>query len=88
MRGLPDYAPNLLWETLYDEHRAEREVAAAPRRRELRQRYPEMYAPLNPGLQIAGQTPTFTDRVRAWLRGGTPERPAPTLIERLRLALH
>ena len=83
MRGLPDYAPNLLWEMLYDQHRAEREAKAAPRRRELLERYPEMYAPLNPGLNIVGWSPpTLTDRISAWLRGGTPERPAPTLADK------
>ena len=83
MRGLPDYAPTMLMEKLYDEHRAEREAKEAPRRRELRERYPEMYAPLNPGLSIVGlPSPTLADRVAAWLRGGTPERPAPTLTDK------
>ena len=83
MRGLPDYAPAMLMERLYDEHRAEREAKAAPRRRELRERYPEMYAPLNPGLNFVGRpSPTMSDRVSAWLRGGTPDRPAPTLTDK------
>ena len=83
MRGLPDLAPTILMEALYDEHRAEREAQTAPRRRELRERYPEMYAPLNPGLNIVGRpSPTLSDRVSAWLRGGTPDRPAPTLTDR------
>src|ERR1700690_2322038 len=30
MRGLPDYAPTMLMENLYDQHRAEREAKAAP----------------------------------------------------------
>jgi len=73
MRGLPDYAPNLLWEMLYDQHSAEREASAAPRRRELRERYPEMYAPVNPGFRIVGRPPpTLTDRFYAFMRGTAP----------------
>lgn len=84
MRGLPDYAPTLLMEMLYDQHRAEREAFAAPRRRQLRKLYPEMYEPLNPvGLHLAGRSPpTLADKIHAWLRGGTPEHPAPTLTDK------
>ena len=83
MRGLADYVPTMLMEKLYDEHGAERDASAEPRRRDLRERYPEMYTPLNAGLSIMGRpSPTLPDRVSAWLRGGTPDRPAPTLTDK------
>ena len=89
MRGHSVPAFNSMHDILREDHRAEREAKAAPRRRELRERYPEMYAPLNPGLSIVGRpSPTLADRVSAWLRGGTPDRPAPTLTDKLRRALH
>ena len=83
MRGLPDYAPTMLMERLYDEYSAQREASAEPRRRELRERYPEMYALLNSGLKIVTRpSPSLGDQVNAWLRGGTPERPALTLTDK------
>lgn len=89
MRGHSVPAFNSMYDVLKADRRAEREAKAAPRRRYLRERYPEMYAPLNPGLSIVGRpSPTLADRASAWLRGGTPDRPAPTFTDKLRRALH
>lgn len=93
MRGLPDYAPAMLMEKLYDEHRAEREPKAGPFRRHFEQVYAPWFAPepgpQNPGLSIlpprssreAGErVAAYVDEV---LHGGEPGRPAPTLTDRL-----
>jgi len=83
MRGHPVPAFNSMYDIVWEDQRAEREAKAAPRRRELRERYAEMYAPLNPGLNIVGRpSPPLADCLNAWLRGGTPDRPAPTLTDK------
>jgi hypothetical protein len=56
MRGLPDFAPTMVFDLLYDEHSAERKAMNAPRRQRLRERFPEMYAALDPGLHIVPRT--------------------------------
>jgi hypothetical protein len=60
MRGLPDFAPPMLWGKLYDEYRDERQPQAAALRRHYERLYapwfePEARAP-NPGLQIVKRT--------------------------------
>ena len=87
LRGYTVEQLNSVEELLWDECRLQREAIAAPRIRQLRQLYPAMYAPVNPGLQIVQRPPTLADKLSASLRGETPERPAPTLTARIQAAL-
>ena len=67
MRGYSCRAFDTVFDMLKEEHRAEREASYVPRRCQLRQLYPEMYAPVNPGLRIVGRPPPLIQRIRAAL---------------------
>ena len=100
MRGLPDYAPTMLMEKLYDEHRAEREPQAGPLRRHFEQVYAPWFEPetkpVNPGLRIASRSQwkrmdTFQRAgavADALLSGSHQDSTRPTFISKLRRALH
>jgi hypothetical protein len=75
MRGFDVRDLNTVYELLREDCKAQREANAAPRLRQLRQLYPEMYAPANPGLRVVRAAPTLTERLLALLRG-QPDRPA------------
>ena len=96
MRGLPDYAPAMLMEKLYDEHKAEREAKAAPLRRQIEREYAPWFAPEprpeNPGLSIVTMSSKEVgerliayaeEAIQCLVSGAKPGRPAPTLTGQL-----
>ena len=78
MRGHDVRDLNTVYELLWKDCAQQREANAAPRLRQLKQLYPEMYAPENPRLRVVRRAPpTLTERVMTLL---SPEAFQPSVF--------